>query len=720
MTIDEIYNKGDITIRAYNSCKSAGIEFVSDLVQYFQQNGSFKKFRNCGNKTNSELIHLCQKYQSVDLTDKSTSLEYKIKNLSKIQRQIVNSYVKFNTENLSVRSKNAIIGMIGEPLRIKDFSQIIFEDKNFKIQHIRNIGKNSIPELEAYLIKIKDFTLKVSNNKNEDELIILKNKHLIQNTFSIETIPIPILQSKSIIIICNFLINQRVFFKEKHNLIFQETINVFIRDKDQSLDAIANKFYYTRERVRQIREKCYDELFERLSFLKHIEDDFNRNYQIDINRDYLIISNERANNINSRYGTHFTKNFLTYLFSVYLSDSYNIIGNIKDTLINKQFLSRNRHNWKNIYLVKKEFDQLIDLESLIEDISFRTQEKIEETYSFNFKSYLSRFLKTNNLIISDIIVTFCEKLLIEELDIYLDLDDNIIFNRTTIKGLPEYIIEVLDELGKPTTIEHIYSILDQAYPGLTKSSEALRGSCQRTTELIYFGRSSTYGLRKWEKENTNIKGGTIRSIVKDYLDTADTPKHSSLIVEYVLQYRPKSNEYSIIQNLKLDESGTFKFFKKSYIGLSYKRYDSSYSVANKCEIPERKTWEESFKLLTEFVSQHSRLPYSSGCPKSEEVLYRWYHIQIRNNNNGKLEIEKSNKIQAINNQFSKSKRKSNSKEKYSELNTFIKTNKRLPSANKQGEENLYQFFYKQRKLFNNNTINIEDEKRFIEIAKELQ
>jgi len=206
--------------------------------------------------------------------------------------------------------------------------------------------------------------------------------------------------------------------------------------------------------------------------------------------------------------------------------------------------------------------------------------------------------------------------------------------------------------------------------------------------------------------------------VKDYLDNANTPISTSLIVEYVLQYRPKSNEYSIIQNLKLDESGTFKFFDNSYIGLSYKKYDSSYSPLNKNEIPERRTWEESYKLLTEFISQHSRLPYSSGCPKSEEILYRWYNNQLRNNY--KLAIEKSEKIKAINNQFSTSKRKGNLKDKYSELITFIKTYNRLPSANKKGEESLYRFFYKQRKLYTNNNMSIEDKNRFIETAKELQ
>ena len=46
--------------------------------------------------------------------------------------------------------------------------------------------------------------------------------------------------------------------------------------------------------------------------------------------------------------------------------------------------------------------------------------------------------------------------------------------------------------------------------------------------------------------------------------------------------------------------------------------------------------------------------------------------------------------------------------------------KRLPSANKEGEENLYQFFYKQRKFYDKGELRPEEEHNFIKVAKIIQ
>jgi hypothetical protein len=62
----------------------------------------------------------------------------------------------------------------------------------------------------------------------------------------------------------------------------------------------------------------------------------------------------------------------------------------------------------------------------------------------------------------------------------------------------------------------------------------------------------------------------------------------------------------------------------------------------------------------------------------------------------------------------------NSSEKYEELKSFVSINHRLPTASKNGEKNLYQFFYKQRKLFDANVLDSTEEIKFIEVAKLLQ
>jgi len=726
MTIDEVYKNGHLSVRSYNVCIYNNIKTDFDLIKYFSNHKTFKQLRNCGEKSNTELIQLSSKFQENTFNEGLIKNEYsiiqKIKTLSRLQRQVINSFIKINTSNLQVRSRNAIIALVSESLSLKDFSIKIFGKGNFQISLIKNVGKTSIPELENYLIDIKLFIQEVSENNNENNLICLKNKHFIQSTFSIEHIPNTILQSQSIVKLCNFLIQENTFFIEKYNSVFINTLNVFKSDNIPSLDDMATELNYTRERVRQIREKCYDELFGKVCVLKNFEDDLYQNYEIDVNDDCLIITNEKAHELNYLYDTHFSKNFLAYLFSIYLSDDFATVGNIKDAMIRKQFNASNRHNWRNIYLVKKDYSQLIDFEKLVEDISFRKRERIDETYKFSFKSYMARFFNVNDFTSIDVISPFCEKLVGEELNIYLDLDDYITFNRNTVKQVYEYSFEALEKLGKPSKVSEIHQKVIEIYPNYNTDENSIRASMKRERGFVPIGRRSIYGLKKWENEIDDFKGGTIRSITQEYLESSNTPKHIKQITEHILQYRPKSNESSISANLKLDESGVFKFFEKSHVGLSFKKYDSSFLLVNKRDSSTKKSWEESFQLLINFIDEHSRLPYSSGCSKDEKTLYRWYNIQNRKVQNKTLDPEKIDSIKSVMNRFSNSsrKRKTNSTERYVELNNFVKNQKRLPSANNNGEENLYQFFYKQRKLFDNNNLSDEDKTRFIEVARELK
>jgi hypothetical protein len=240
--------------------------------------------------------------------------------------------------------------------------------------------------------------------------------------------------------------------------------------------------------------------------------------------------------------------------------------------------------------------------------------------------------------------------------------------------------------------------------------------------FVPIGRKSLFGLKKWESELENFKGGTIRNIVEEYLNQFSVPKHIFEITEHVLKYRKKSNQRSILQNLKLDESGMFVFFNGSLIGLKIKKYDPSFKKISAVNNADVKTWEERFEMFHSFVSLENRLPLSNGVPENEIKLYKWFNIQKRKKNMGKLGKSKEEKLKVF---FEKllnknGRRRLKSSEKYQKLISFISRNNRLPSANKNGEENLYQFFYKQRKLFDENELDSNEEIKFIEVVKLLQ
>lgn len=728
MKIDEIYKKEEISVRSYHVCKYNELHSVSDLKKYYYKNRSFEKLRNCGRKSNEELINICNKYPDENIenreteTKKENPLKTIISELTRAQREVINSFIFVNTNSLSARSKNAISLHLKNNLKVKNLAEKILLSESFNVQNIKNVGAKCIPEIEVYISIIKDFIFEVSQTRDENYLIALKNKFLIQRTYDISLVPCEILESESIFQLTDFLLNQNAFFDKSQTVIVKQALKLFNNHQALTLDEISEQVDLSRERVRQIRKLCLDDLFNKLLFISNFNDDLSQKYSIDIESRYVEINTVVLDKINQSNNTHFSREFITYILSAYLKDSFSIVGNYEDVLQPKYSNARNRHNWNNFYLIAKELASEIDFNSLTNDISNRINDRIEESYSFNFKSYISKFLTNNNVNILDLLFPICEIIINEEFEIYLDLDENINFKRNTTRQAHEYAFEALEHLGKPSNVKEIFEKVIQLHPNYETEETKIRVSMKRKNGFVPIGRKSMFGLKKWENELENFKGGTIRNIVEEYLMQFSEPKHISDITEYVLKYRPKSNQYSILQNLKLDESGLYMFFKGSHIGLTTKKYESDFKKISEVQKTDKKTWEERFEMLQNFVLTEKRLPFSNGVPEKEIKLYRWLNVQKSKQNKGKLAKNKLEKLNSLLAEYPSinGRRRLNSNEKYQELISFVSNNHRLPSANKNGEENLYQFFYKQRKLFDKNELDSKEESKFVEVAKLLK
>jgi hypothetical protein len=822
MTIDEIFLCKKISIRTRNICKYNGLNDLQSIINYYRNKSTFLNLRNCGRKSNEELILLCedsiklevsqedicieqndlilnstyysiideiQKNTETDLKNTKIYLEFintkkaivnennlypsilsafnslsfasrtgvtnylngdlsikniikkivlipeiklskirkknfgevidffeKVKilvnpnhhevkskkeletdfnnidlNLSSLQFKIVDQYINTNLNYLSSISRNSISRFLNSNISAQNFIDKILKNKRFHFSKIQNVGAKSEKELLSFIKKVK--------------VLIL---NIIDKEF------------QSIFKLAYFGIEHNKIFKKKDNIIFQKSLKIFDNQNELTLDELAEQLNITRERVRQIRKNIIENLFTYFEYIKYIEDDLYQKYNIDQNQHLINFDYDLINKHNK---TNFSNEFITFIIYTYISDKFDLIGEIEDVLLPNSINSRERHNWRGCYIINQDLTKIFDFNNFMKDLNERLNERIEETYSFPFNSYLSNFMKEYDNTQITLLQPVVEKIINEEFDIFIDFNENIVFERNTVKQVHEYAIEVLEKLGVPSNIEEIFNYIEKDFPEITKSKEALRGSLQRTSEIIYFGRSSTYGLKKWENEEDGIKGGTIRSIVIKFLELESEPIHISKITKHVLKYRPDSNQKSIYYNLKMDESNSFIFFKESYVGLIQKNYDKAYEFISIDERIEKKSWKERYSELTNFLNKNSRLPFSSGCSKNEIKLYRWYQVQLGKSRKGDLDSEKSTLIKDI---FDKSEQNSirklrtNVTDKYNKLKIFVIEQKRLPSANKTGEENLYQFFYKQRKLFELGELEHSEENKFIEIARIIQ
>ena len=222
---------------------------------------------------------------------------------------------------------------------------------------------------------------------------------------------------------------------------------------------------------------------------------------------------------------------------------------------------------KNYFLVSNKYATLFDFNAYFDDLTQRTSERIDLTYSFDFDEYLKRYklqtLQPENL---ERLKYICKKIAVLEFELPID-KNQLIFGRNTLIKLSEYITDILVAAGKPMRLVDIARELRIRSPKMPPNLESLRSTILSIPDVSAIGKTSTYSLDQWN----NVKTGTIKEIVREYLEKHSKPMHITDITEYVVQFR-KTSDKNIYSNLKLDKNKSFMFFKKGFIGLSNKTY----------------------------------------------------------------------------------------------------------------------------------------------------
>jgi len=295
-----------------------------------------------------------------------------------------------------------------------------------------------------------------------------------------------------------------------------------------------------------------------------------------------------VNEINQSEGITFTKLFITKIFLFYCRNSHEMLGyelNYHSLQKSKKHLSL-----KSPYIFSNKLLSRFNAKDFIDDINKRIQNDIKDTYTLNLRSFILRFCNTSDLSLIESLESPCKIIISCEFDLLVNMRGEIVFEKNKEKFNYEIIAEALQNMGYDKNGHHITQIskkISELYPEIDYSNnlESLRGIINRYKSIfVHIGRSSTYALKKWERESKNFKGGTIRDIIEEYLFEEDKPKHLSKITNHVNKFRRDTTQQNVYGNLKLDESKTFQFFGEGFIGLTNKSYntaDTNFKELNK-------------------------------------------------------------------------------------------------------------------------------------------
>jgi hypothetical protein len=692
-----------------NRIKNSGVRTQEDLKIFIQKVQSFISELNTSNlqKTTGSIEAL----QKLDMKNN----EYKaiINTFTEAEITVLQNHLENQIYLLPTRAKNCLLFFFKGKIDLNQFTTNFLDCKTDQFPNLKNAGKKTYIDIKALVKDFKAYIQLLNTPDGKAKVEETKLELFLRSKVKNKSIPYYIFNKPSIFTLTDFLLKNDGCFDRHRTYIALNSLKIFKQSEYKGLDFVAENINLTRERVRQIRLDLLKNFKSHFSFIRELNEKDKASYDIDINENFISISEEKANLINQKNETQFTPTFLTFLISILLEDKFQLFGSL-DNALTPQLKNSVKPSSNTIYLINKEKENLFPFSAFLEEISKKLDTTIDKTYKLPLKGLVFKHIDSALLNDIDEILSICEELLIAEFNLVPDVDGNIIFERNSKRKKYEYAFEALEQLGEPSKIEEILNKIKALYPNYKTSIEKVRASMKRKDGFVSIGRKSVYGLKKWEKEKESFKGGTIRSITVEYLRDLGEPQHISDILDYVLKFRPKTNERSVLQNLKLEDNGTFVFFAGSKVGLSNKNYDEiRFSRLTQKNTRPPKTWEESYHNFKLFIDANNRLPKNSE-DQHETDLYRWYYVQKTHVNSGKLKGEKLQLIMEIIRMFpsKRIKKPVNLETRYEELIEFVKHKQRLPIKGNPEEDKLLNFYNIQRKLFEMNQLNEINKKLF--------
>jgi len=705
-SLEELARNEYLSVRSINVCDNAGLKSLREILKFQEFNGSFASIRNCGVNSDEELINFCRNYKDVlTLTfNNENDLKSKFRGLNPFQRSILNRHFDFLFTNLSVRARNGLNSISESSNQIEILENIIFPKHKFK--SISNIGIKTVGEinlLKSELIQFINKLISIPNDQlgKEYTRIILKTTiEKLENISENELDGIFDIDGKvKLFQLINFLITTESVLNKNETVIFKYT---FFLSQTASLETIAKELNLTRERVRQIRLKLTEEIHDRFSFISNFKIDDVVNYGIDDFELIYVLDINYFENINQSENVRFNPLFYIKILGYLVSKSHTFLGDIESVTIKKKMYGIKEFN--QYYLISNKIIETFDFEKFVEDVHGKLIERIAETYQLHFKGYLSQFLINDNRVYIQTIADVCEQIINNEFELFVNSEGYIVFERTVKQQIHEYCYEILNDYSNPMTVEEIERTVNSKYPDVKTTIDSIRGSLNREKELfIYFGRSSSYGLRKWEQEKENLKGGTIRDIVAEFLLTCDEPQHITEIVKFIAPFR-NTNAKSVFANIKMDESNRFVFYKNSIIGIKGKEYKQKYLSTDHVI----KSWHQKFEELKSFRKINpGRWPSITTKNREESALYLFGYKSKKLFFKNKLEKSKEELLRSIDYPLDESPSRSYDWVKeFEKVKVFVTLEKRWPSSTSVHKEEraLNRFLYINKKAFISNEL----------------
>ena len=619
------------TINCLNYIESEYCEDKEELMKLILDttDSDLLKFPRIGRKTALQIIDLSQKLtkylngdfeyvfqQEEEKAPATITLTLKNKETINALLEVIRSYA----DNYSVRARNCILQLIENCNNNVYQLYEVLSSSNFDPKQLRNVGKNSVPEILDFKNRVIALCTELST---DDATIKLERMNKIQrytqsgisdpeSIFSIEAEigHFPLL----------YAVNQLIHgISTREVRIIKEYLLIYRGSVERDLDDMAKELSLTRERVRQLANKQIKKLESIIATWK----EFLAGYHYPIfEKDSWLIMCEKE-------GVEYTQNFVKWIISL-VDDDVHLLGDPIAAF--KTYHGRIRP----LYLIPKNLYDVFDIEGYIDMLKQMCEQKRYEDERVNLRDSLCQFFRNDILFEAmDDIDNIVRRIINSELTCYVS-DVDIIFSANAEKPICDVIEDIIRTKGQVMRLDEIYNEYIKLYPYKAIECESIRPHIHRNKNIRPIGRSGKYTLAEWKEGYA--RGGTIREFAYECI--LGSPCHIVSLTDlckYIAQFREDVEEDSIQTNLLAEASGRYGLYIKDgvrYIGLSAEQHDHSYALLSNEEA--RRSTEQSYTLLEKFIVENKRFPFASG-PGDEPRLYRFWNVQSAYNKHGDLE-----------------------------------------------------------------------------------
>lgn len=541
-TIKELKLIANFSVRAENVCIGVGLDSLYKILDFYNKYKSFIKIRNCGSKTNKELINFCVKYKNILIDNSKTFVNININTLPN-NIELIDYYFNRNIDKLSTRARNILIYIRNKSNNKEDFFKTLHIINN-NPRRLRNAGDKTATEIKAYVGNIINMFDDSNNIDIEYENLILT----IEDKFNLK--------------ITDYIENFNSLYKNKDLPLFKiidvilkhsncydnvekELIKTCYNSTIQTPSDIGGKFNLSRERIRQKKNNLNKKYFQYNGIISHlvrIVKDYIKikEYEINFGDNVIIVNPNIIDNINSYNNTDFTNFFIVKIISLldknyFLINSFyknqNIFQKIKkgDFKLRYNYIIKDQFDkasiirfidfiYNNIY-VKREKDIIIDKFTLLN----KFVHGYKKTFNNNIDVTINK--EPNNKIYDEYIEIF-NLILSKEFNLIFE-NDKVLLPRNAPKYKYEYLIEILREFKKPMHYSDIYKECKNRNIDF-KNELGVHIKLQNHPAIFGLKGPGTYGLKE-----CGGYFGSIGDVAEKYLKLKNCPVHLKELEEFL-------------------------------------------------------------------------------------------------------------------------------------------------------------------------------------------